>query len=136
MLRVRRTLSSFAGAAERALMPDTNAPVSAGLPEQPPPEMSTPSNPKTAPPVVSRASIWLHRLLVLLFVFICAATGVLLVIVPWLPQWGDNSLLIRFPGLRPVLTHGFFRGLCSGLGLMDIWIGFSEAIHYHEDKQP
>jgi len=26
------------------------------------------------------------------------------------------------------------RGLCSGLGILDIWIGFSEAIHYHEEK--
>ena len=116
-------------------MPDTNAPVTAG-PQQPPPEMSTPPNSKGSTAAVSRASIWLHRLLVLLFVFICAATGVLLVILPWLPQWGDNSLLIRFPGLRPLITHGFFRGICSGLGLLDIWIGFSEAIHYHEDKLP
>jgi hypothetical protein len=118
-------------------MPDTNVPVSAGLREQTPSETSTPPASQAAPPaVLSRASIWLHRLLVLLFVFICAATGVLLVILPWLPQWGDNSLLIRFPGLRPLITHGFIRGICSGLGLLDIWIGFSEAIHYHEDKQP
>lgn len=136
MLRESRTASSFAGAAERALMPDTNVPLGTGLREQTPPE--TPSSPDspTASPALSRASIWLHRLLVLLFVFICAATGVLLVILPWLPQWGDNSLLIRFPGLRPLITHGFFRGICSGLGLLDIWIGFSEAIHYHEDKLP
>jgi len=126
--------SGFAGAAERGLMPDSNAPLGTGLRDQLPPQVTATASP-VAPPAVSRSSIWLHRVLVLLFVFICAATGVLLVIVPWLPQWSDNSLLIRFPGLRPLLTHGFFRGVCSGLGLLDIWIGFSEAIHYHEDKQ-
>jgi hypothetical protein len=84
----------------------------------------------------SRAQIWVHRLLVLLFVFVCAAAGVLLVVLPWTPQWTDNSLLLRYPDLRTIVTHGFFRGLCSGLGLLDIWIGFSEAIHYHEDRLP
>jgi hypothetical protein len=78
----------------------------------------------------------MHRLLVLLFVFVCAAAGVLLVVMPWTPQWTDNTLLMRYPDLRTIMTHGFFRGLCSGLGLLDIWIGFSEAIHYHEDKLP
>jgi hypothetical protein len=136
VLRRRRTASGFAGAAERALMPDTNVPTRAELHEPTPPATSTSTDSAPAPLAVSRVSIWLHRLLVLLFVFICAATGVLLVILPWLPQWGDNSLLTRFPGLRPLITHGFFRGICSGLGLLDIWIGFSEAIHYHEDKLP
>ena len=85
---------------------------------------------------LTRRQIWIHRLLVLLFVFVCAAAGVLLVVLPWTPQWTDNSLLLRYPDLRTVVTNGFFRGLCSGLGLLDIWIGFSEAIHYHEDKLP
>jgi hypothetical protein len=85
---------------------------------------------------LTRGQIWLHRLLVLLFVFVCAAAGVLLVVLPWTPQWTDNSLLLRYPDLRTIITNGFFRGLCSGLGLLDIWIGFSEAIHYHEDKLP
>jgi hypothetical protein len=83
---------------------------------------------------MSRAQIWLHRLLVLIFVFVCAAAGVLLVILPWLPQWTDNILLLRYPELRGIMSNGFFRGLCSGLGILDIWIGFSEAIHYHEDQ--
>jgi hypothetical protein len=95
----------------------------------------SPTAPDIPPPQrsLSRAQVWLHRLLVLVFVFVCAAAGVLLVILPWLPQWTDNILLLRYPELRPVVSSGFFRGWCSGLGLLDIWIGFSEAIHYHED---
>ena len=84
----------------------------------------------------TRVQIWVHRLLVLLFVFVCAAAGVLLLVMPWTPQWTDNALLVRYPELRMIVTHGFFRGLCSGLGMLDIWIGFSEAIHYHEDRLP
>jgi hypothetical protein len=134
MQRLRRIVSGTVGEAERPLMSDPHMPLSTGLHERPEPE--APSSAPARTPPVSRASIWLHRLLILLFVFICAATGVLLVIVPWLPQWTNNALLIRFPMLRAVVSHGFFRGVCSGLGLLDIWIGFSEAIHYREDAQP
>ena len=126
-------------------MPDSQTPPETSHPEvshtnlPPLPESLTPasatgedSNAKTP----SRSQIWAHRLLVLLFVFVCAAAGVLLVVLPWTPQWTDNTLLLRYPDLRTIVTHGFFRGLCSGIGLLDIWIGFSEAIHYHEDRLP
>jgi len=78
--------------------------------------------------------LWLHRITVLLFVFLCASVGVLLVILPWRPEWTDNHLLLGNPWLRQVVASGFTRGLCTGLGLLDIWIGFWEAIHYHEEK--
>jgi hypothetical protein len=126
-------------------MPDSQTPPETSPPEVSPtrlaplPESLTPMNPTgdeahTRTP--SRSQIWVHRLLVLLFVFVCAAAGVLLVVLPWTPQWTDNTLLLRYPDLRTIVTNGFFRGLCSGLGLLDIWIGFSEAIHYHEDRLP
>jgi hypothetical protein len=80
-----------------------------------------------------KAHLWMHRLLVLLFVFVCAVVGVLLVVLPWHPEWADNPLALRYPGLRSFLSHPFVRGACSGLGLLDIWIGFWEAVHYHEE---
>jgi hypothetical protein len=80
----------------------------------------------------TRLDLWLHRVTVLLFVFVCAVVGVLLVILPWRPEWTDNRLLLTYPSLRAVVANGFFRGICSGLGMLDIWIGFWEAIHYHE----
>jgi hypothetical protein len=78
--------------------------------------------------------LWTHRIAVLLFVFVCAAVGILLVILPWLPQWTDNRLLLGIPFWRSVVASGFVRGLCSGLGVLDIWIGFLEAVYYHEEK--
>ncbi len=74
----------------------------------------------------------LHRTSVFLFVLISAVAGVLLVILPWTPEWTDNYLLLQFPWLRSLISTGFIRGLCSGLGLLDIWIGFWEALHYHD----
>ena len=82
----------------------------------------------------NRKHVWLRRTRALLFVTICATFGVLLIILPWTPKWTDNSLLLKLPDLRPILSSGFFRGLCSGLGVLDLWLGFWEAIHYHEKR--
>jgi hypothetical protein len=76
----------------------------------------------------------LHRTSVFLFVLISAVAGVLLVILPWTPEWTDNYLLLSYPWLRTLISTGFFRGLCTGLGLLDIWIGFWEALHYHDHQ--
>jgi hypothetical protein len=76
--------------------------------------------------------LWMHRLSVFLFVLTSAVAGVLLILLPWTSQWTDNTLLLSYPGLRMVVSSGFFRGVCSGLGVLDIWIGFWEALHYHE----
>jgi hypothetical protein len=109
-----------------------------------PPEAASPAGTPTAllgPPLEaelpqppSGIQLWMHRISVFLFVLISAVAGVLLIILPWTPEWTDNYLLLSFPGLRSVVSNGFFRGLCSGLGLLDIWIGFWEALHYHEQQ--
>ncbi len=76
--------------------------------------------------------VWLWRLRALLLVTVCATFGVLLLILPWTPKWTDNPLLLTSPQLRDIVSSGFVRGLSSGLGALDLWLGFWEAIHYHE----
>jgi hypothetical protein len=106
----------------------SSAPESA--PEPTPPRTGLLDHPEQ--PAPSRAQLWMHRISVFLFVLISAVAGVLLIILPWTPEWTDNYLLLSFPALRTIVDNGFFRGICSGLGLLDIWIGFWEALHYHE----
>jgi hypothetical protein len=126
--------------AERPLTSDPKLPVQNGAPLPP---SSLPSQQKTSTALLdsppssgetqpTHLQLWLHRTSVFLFVLISAVAGVLLVILPWTPEWTDNYLLLQFPVLRGIITTGFFRGLCSGLGLLDIWIGFWEALHYHD----
>ncbi|PYX05852.1 MAG: hypothetical protein DMG85_14520 [Acidobacteria bacterium] len=79
--------------------------------------------------------LWLRRLAVLTFVFVYASVGVFLVILPWRPEWTHNHLLLSYPGLRQFIASGFVRGVVSGLGMLDIWIGFWEAVHYREEKR-
>ena len=109
----------------------SSAPGKAPEPAPPTEIHTTLLNPgEDAPPPALQ--LWMHRISVFLFVLISAVAGVLLIILPWTPEWTDNYLLLSFPSLRTVVANGFFRGICSGLGLLDIWIGFWEALHYHE----
>jgi hypothetical protein len=82
----------------------------------------------------SRARVWLRRIGVLLFVFLCATLGVMLMIVPWRPEWSDNPLLSPYPEFRAMVASGFVRGLATGLGVLNVWIGFWEAIQYREGE--
>ncbi|MGO8795667.1 MAG: hypothetical protein ACLQLC_12665 [Candidatus Sulfotelmatobacter sp.] len=113
------------------MTPDSKLPVESTAPARPA-SSETKAAVLAAPAAPSAVQLWLHRTSVFLFVLISAVAGVLLVILPWTPEWTDNSLLISIPWLRALVNTGFFRGLCSGLGLLDIWIGFWEALHYHE----
>jgi hypothetical protein len=70
---------------------------------------------------------------VLLFVFLCATLGVMLMILPWRPEWSENPLLLSYPTLHAVMASGFARGVSTGLGLLNVWIGFWEAMQYRED---
>ena len=118
--------------------PVSNTPGNATPPK--PPQVES-NNALLGPPLDAQSrraegpvQVWMHRISVFLFVLISAVAGVLLIILPWTPEWTDNYLLLSFPALRSVVSNGFFRGLCSGLGLLDIWIGFWEALHYHEQQ--
>ena len=120
------------------LTPLSSPPTSAPKPAPPQPD---PNPSLLGPPLAAETrrpdgpiQVWMHRTSVFLFVLISAVDGVLLIILPWTPEWTDNYLLLTFPALRDVVSNGFFRGLCSGLGLLDIWIGFWEALHYHEQQ--
>jgi len=86
---------------------------------------------KSAP---SAARLWLRRIGVLLFVFLCATLGVMLIILPWRPEWSDNPLLLPYPTVRAVVASGFARGVATGLGVLNVWIGFWEAIQYQEEE--
>jgi hypothetical protein len=110
---------------------------STGLPELQP-ASSTPEPPTVQDSVTKRprsaAHIWLRRVGVLFFVFLCATIGVMLMILPWRPEWADNHLLLPYPTLRSLFASGFTRGVCTGLGVINVWIGFWEAIQYREDE--
>ncbi len=85
------------------------------------------------PKRISATEIWSRRMFLITFVLLCTLLGVFLIVLPWRPEWTDNPLFVGHPSIRAVFAHPFFRGLCSGFGLLDLWIAISETAHYHED---
>ena len=78
--------------------------------------------------------IWMQRFFLVSTVIFCLWIGLVLCVLPWLPAWTENALVRDYPGLRWVLGTGFVRGLATGLGLLDLWIGISEAVHYRDRR--
>lgn len=56
----------------------------------------------------------------------------ILVVLPWTNLWIQNSLVSGLPAVKMVTDHGFVRGVVTGLGLLNIWIGISDAVSYKE----
>jgi hypothetical protein len=81
------------------------------------------------------APVWLQRLSLFVLVLFCVYLGVLVMILPWWTRvWDHNLFISSHPELAAVLHNGAMRGFISGLGLLDIWIGISEAIHYRDHR--
>ncbi len=79
------------------------------------------------------APVWLQRLSLAVLVIFCLYLGLLIAVLPWWKDmWDRNALLLAHPSLHAVLTRGPVRGLISGLGMLDLWIGISELIHYRD----
>ena len=81
--------------------------------------------------------VWLARCMMVVFVAFCVEVGLVLIAVPWLPHlWHENSLLASFPAVRAFIAHDFVRGVTSGIGVLDIWLGIYEAVHYRDPQPP
>jgi hypothetical protein len=81
---------------------------------------------------VSSLTIWVHRLSLAILVVFCIELGMLLAILPWTRVWTENTLLVAYPTLGAFMRNDFARGAITGLGLLDVWIGVWEAIHYSD----
>jgi hypothetical protein len=101
----------------------------------PPAEAAPAQGPPVAAATDAAAPIWLQRLSLFVLVLFCVYLGVLVMILPWWTRVWDHNLFIQsHPALAAVLHTGAVRGLISGLGLLDIWIGVSEAVHYRDHR--
>lgn len=77
---------------------------------------------------------WMQRVSLVVFVVFCIELGILLTVLPWTRVWTENSLLVGYPAIQSFVQQGFVRGIMTGIGLLDIWIGVWEAVHYTEVK--
>ncbi|MCO6512436.1 MAG: hypothetical protein J5I65_16765 [Aridibacter famidurans] len=76
------------------------------------------------------------RLTVILFILVCLEAGILLTLLPWISDWGNNVLLIYvvdvtgFDTLDAVVDSGWFRGAVTGLGVFNLLVAFWEIAHF------
>ncbi len=92
-----------------------------------------PFHPMPAPGATASRHVWLGRVLVVLFVALCIEVGILLTVLPWYGRiWTDNGFMLAHPALRALAAQNFVRGIVTGLGLVDIWLGIWEAARYRE----
>ncbi len=81
------------------------------------------------------------RLTVIFYIVLCLEAGVVLTFLPWaspfgLSDWGDNFFLVYLaekvgsPALQQAVGSGWVRGAVTGLGLLNLGMGFWEMLNF------
>jgi hypothetical protein len=69
---------------------------------------------------------WYQRVLGFCFAVFALEVGLFLLVFPWLPAWDLNWVPLQTPQLRILWMSSYFRGALSGLGMVNLYVGFSE----------
>jgi len=98
------------------------------------PPASPPAGRNAAPavPATQPNTLWLRRADLFLRVMVRLYIGLILIFLPWTHVWDFNRFFLYYAHVSRVMESGAMRGLVSGLGLLNLWIAISEAIHYKE----
>jgi hypothetical protein len=77
---------------------------------------------------------WLERSELFLRVLLRMYIGLAVAVAPWWPMfWDQNPLFVQFPTLSIYAANGAVRGVVSGLGLLNLWIAFRDAIRFRDE---
>lgn len=83
-----------------------------------------------------------ERLTVIFFVILCLLLGSYLILAPWdalFGRWGDNFVLTYLadvtglPVVRQVVASTWCRGAVTGLGVLNLIVGFWEAANFRKN---
>jgi hypothetical protein len=85
-----------------------------------------------APSKPQGLDLWIQRLKLGIDVVFFIELGMILVVLPWTNLWTNNSLVSNLPAVKMFTDHGFVRGVVTGFGLLNIWIGIADAVQYKE----
>ena len=67
----------------------------------------------------------MNPLLSALLVVVLFIMGAILFYLPWTALWEKNYFLSHYPSLMRFLLHPSFRGVVSGLGVLDIFLAIT-----------
>ena len=119
-----------------AQKPELKSPPLFAAPLMPPERASSSVSvpPPPLPPTPKRIPTWLERGELFLRVMIRMYIGLAICYAPWSHLlWDQNPLFVHFPTLSIIAANGAVRGLVSGLGLLNLWIAFSDVIRRRQD---
>ena len=103
----------------------------AAIPQGPVADTQTTPSPHRHVP--QRIPHWLERAELFLRVLLRMYIGLAVCYAPWSRLfWDQNPLFVRFPTLSIWAAHGAVRGIISGLGLLNLWIAFREAVRHRD----
>lgn len=123
---ISSTLASGPAAPDGAA-PDPIVPAAAGEPVSKPAGPAHPHPPQRIPHWLVRTELFLRVLLRLYL-------GLALCYVPWSRIfWDRNPLFVIFPTLAIYAANGAVRGMITGLGLLNLWIAFQDAIRHRDE---
>jgi len=101
----------------------------------PPSESSAGSAPESPAAMHQHHQVprWLERVELFLRVMLQMYIGLAICYWPWSRTfWDQNPIFLQFPWLGNIATAGAVRGLVSGLGLLNLWIAFQDAIRHRD----
>jgi hypothetical protein len=76
---------------------------------------------------------WLVRAELFLRVLLRMYVGLFICYAPWSRMfWDQNPLFMDLPALGNFAAYGVVRGLVSGLGLLNLWIAFQDALRHRD----
>jgi hypothetical protein len=76
---------------------------------------------------------WLERVELFLRVMLRMYIGLAICYAPWSHTfWDQNPIFAAYPGLSAFAASGAVRGIVTGLGLLNLWIAFQDAIRHRE----
>lgn len=110
--------------------PHTGVVPRAVVPQGPAAGEDHPPAPRHSPQRIPR---WLERAELFLRVLLRMYIGLAVCYAPWSRLfWDQNPLLLRYPTLGSWASYGAVRGIISGLGLLNLWIAFREAVRHRD----
>ncbi len=76
---------------------------------------------------------WLLRLELFLRVMLRMYIGLAVCYAPWSHMfWDQNPIFLHSSTLANIAMNGAVRGLVSGLGLLNLWIAFQDAVRHRD----
>ncbi len=92
----------------------------------PPSQAAAHAQPHHIPP-------WLERVELFLRVMLRMYIGLALCYAPWSHAfWDQNTLFLAYPWAGHIATTGAVRGIVTGIGLLNLWIAFQDALRHRD----